>query len=92
MLEQQIERSVVRWAEANGWMARKVEYPGRAGAPDRWFFGPGGRLVIIEFKRPNGILSEPQKREIQRLADLGFDVHVCRSIEAAKEVLGEATS
>lgn len=75
-LEAEIEDDVVAWAEARGWLVRKMQYPGRRGCPDRWFF-KGGRLVIIEFKRPRtGRLSGNQGRERDRYAAAGFTVHV----------------
>ena len=75
-LEAEIEDDVVIFATNRGWLVRKMQYPGRRGCPDRWFF-KGGRLVIIEFKRPvSGRLSGNQSRERKRFAAAGFTVHV----------------
>jgi hypothetical protein len=79
MLESGIERRVCDHAERTGWLVRKVAYIGRRGAPDRWFLR-GGRLLLIEFKRP-GCTPEPhQVREHARLMAAGFPVHVIDSI------------
>jgi len=75
-LEAEIEDDVVIFATNRRWLCRKMQYPGRRGCPDRWFF-KGGRLVIIEFKRPvAGRLSGNQVRERGRFAAAGFTVHV----------------
>lgn len=84
VLESYIERKVVAAAEAAGFMQRKVVYMNRAGSPDRWFFGPGARLIIIEFKK-EGEKPEPhQEREIARLRNLGFEVHVIDNVADGK--------
>lgn len=80
VLESYIEKQVIRAAEAAGFMQRKVSYINRRGAPDRWLFGPGGRLIIIEFKREGEKPDPHQDREIKRLRDLGFEVHVIDNV------------
>jgi hypothetical protein len=55
---------------------------GRKGAPDRWFFAPGGRLLIVEFKAPGGgVLSFHQNKAIRWLRAFGFEVHVIDDID-----------
>lgn len=73
-------------AEKAGFMHRKVVYQGRRGAPDDWYFGFHGRLVIVEHKRPGKKPDPHQEREIKRLRERGFDVRVVDSIEAAGRV------
>lgn len=90
MLEIDVEKAVCRYAENAGWIVRKIVYPGRRGAPDRHFY-KAGRLVIIEFKRPQGgRLSGNQKREHERLAAAGFPVHLVNTIEQGKALLDAA--
>ena len=80
VLESYIEKQVVKAAKDAGFIQRKVVYQNRAGSPDRWFFGPGGRLILIEFKQ-EGKKPEPhQEREIARLRNLGFEVHVIDNV------------
>lgn len=69
-----------------GFMHRKVVYQGRRGAPDDWYFGTNGRLIIIEHKRPGKTPDPKQVREIKRLRDRGFDVRVVDSLQAAARV------
>lgn len=76
-----IEAQVTKIAQARGWRVRKMEFVGRRGCPDRWFFKGPGLVRIIEFKDPNGALSAAQKKEIGWLRANGFDVHVVSSVE-----------
>lgn len=86
MRETEIEETVCRWAEENGWLARKIAYPGRRGAPDRHFYGHG-RIVIVEFKR-RGLKPDPhQAREHERLAKAGHAVHIIDSVESGIDLL-----
>lgn len=83
-LESYIEDRVTKAATSAGFLQRKVCYINRRGAPDRWYFGPGGKLIIIEFKRPGEVPDLHQKREIDRLRNLGFDVHVIDDVAKGK--------
>lgn len=89
LLEAQIEKEVCRYAAAHGWLERKLRILGRKGAPDRWFFHPseGGRLVVIEFKRPGEGPEPLQRREMTRLRDHGVSVHVVDSVAQGKALL-----
>ena len=52
---------------------RKVTYQGRGGALDDWCFFPGGRLLIIECKRPGKTKIDPlQEEELEFLLKMGF--------------------
>jgi hypothetical protein len=82
-LEIEIELDVENWAEENGWIVRPMQYRGRRGCPDRFFFGHG-HIVPIEFKRPGrgeAGLSGNQSRERKRLAGVGVTVHVIDSVD-----------
>ena len=90
MIEIDVETAVCDYGEETGWHVRKIVYPSRRGAPDRHFY-KGGRLVIMEFKRPKGgVLSGNQNREHKRLAAAGFPVHIVRSFEHGKALLDGA--
>lgn len=59
---------------------RKATWPGRRGAPDRVVLVPGGRAVWAELKNgTTGRLSGPQRREINTLRSLGFNVWIVRN-------------
>lgn len=87
MQEVQIEGEVVAWAQRHGWFTRKLQWVGRVGAPDRLFI-KGARVVFIEFKTATGRLSAWQRREIEAMRAAGAEVHVVRTVEQGKEVLG----
>lgn len=86
-LEATLEGDMVAWAENNGWLVRKMQYVGRRGCPDRFFFR-GGNLVIVEFKRPGRNKADPlQVREHKRYADAGWKVHLINDRDEAKRIL-----
>ena len=75
-LESDEESVAVAWAENNGWIVRKMQYIGRRGCADRFFFGYG-QTIMIEFKRlRDGSTSGNQTVEHKRLADVGCPVFV----------------
>lgn len=43
--------------------------------PDRIFFLPGGRAVLVETKRPKKTLRPGQQRAINRFLKLGFEAY-----------------
>ncbi|TIW05340.1 MAG: hypothetical protein E5V74_03355 [Mesorhizobium sp.] len=75
-----VQTPVTNYARSRGWLARRVQYIGRHGAPDTWFV-KGGRWIIVEFKN----LDEPPKihqtREHKRLRAHGAEVHVIDNVE-----------
>lgn len=81
MREIVLEEAAVERAEQRGWLVRKVVYAGRRGAPDRFFF-KGGKLLMVEFKKPGEGPREQQEREHKRLAAVGWKVHVIDNWEA----------
>lgn len=70
-----VQRPVVAHAKKRGWLAWKMKIEGRNGHPDYNFY-KDGTLLMIEFKRPGGKLSEQQVRRIAELGRHGFMVHV----------------
>lgn len=84
--ESEVVKTTNAAAEKAGFLHRKVVYQGRRGAPDDWYFGFGGRLIIVEHKRPGKKPDLHQQREIDRLRERGFDVRVVDSLDAARRV------
>ena len=82
LLEGGIVLNTIRAAKRAGYIHRKVVYQNRHGAPDDWFFGHGGDLIIVEHKRPGKSPEAHQEREIARLRTKGFKVYVVDSIDA----------
>ena len=71
---------------------RKFSYIGTRGGPDRICFLPGGKIFLVEVKRPKGgRLSEHQKTEIATLAALGTKVHVVATKEDVDRMIEEET-
>lgn len=87
MIESPIEEWVCEKAESAGWLVRKLKWIGRRNGPDR-FFAKDGRVVLIEFKRPDQGARPGQQREIDALAAAGVEVHVVDSPMAGLRVLG----
>ena len=77
--ERDIEAALVEQVEAAGGKIRKVRWLGRDGAPDRRVLGIGW----VEVKRPGGVLSPRQVREIDEMRRCGERVEV---ISTFKEV------
>ena len=88
--ESNLEQAAVDMARRAGYIARKVTYAGRRGAPDRWFFGPRGNLVIVEFKDRRGALSPAQKKEISMLLRRGYQVWIIDNLEDFESVIDQA--
>ena len=81
---------VVYYAKSFGAEAIKQTmfgFYGVAGWPDHIFLAPKAKLrqpMFLEFKTPEGKLSQLQRDKIQWLRDHGYTVHCCRSIPTGK--------
>ncbi len=72
-LEKDIEAKLRRAVEAFGGKCLKWLCPGWSGVPDRIVLLPGGRIIFVETKRPQGgKLSILQKWRAKELSQLGF--------------------
>lgn len=89
MKETDIETFLIRNVHRRGGFTRKVTYQGRKGAPDRWCFFPGGRLLLIELKRPGEKPSDLQVDEMLKLREHGQYVCWAASKEAVELALNE---
>lgn len=86
--EAKVEKYLVEQVKRLGGEALKVTYQGRAGAPDRWCFIPGGILIIVETKAKGGRLSALQKKHLAWFTKMGFSAHCVYSREQVDEILG----
>ena len=85
--EAEIESKHRDRARAQGWVVEKIERTGRGGFPDR-FYAKGGRVVLMEWKRPGGRIGKQQQLRHKELREAGVEVHVVYSITAAEAILG----
>lgn len=81
MLEDEIEAGADKWATDNGWFVRKLRYPGRRGAPDKLYV-KDGRVIFVEWKKPDGRRKGLQKREIRKINDHGGEAYFLDSVKA----------
>ncbi len=87
-LEKDLERKDRDVAKRNGWFVIKIMRASLNGFPDR-FYAKGGRVVLIEWKKPGGVLSEQQKQRHKELRAAGVEVHVVDNLEEAMRVRGD---
>ena len=75
--ESKIERAACRliWTHL-GIKGSKLVTPGDTGYPDRIFWVPGGKPVMIEFKRPGELPTPKQLYIHNQLRALGYTVEV----------------
>jgi hypothetical protein len=86
--EAAIEQSVVDTSKSMGAAVFKVAALGVRGFPDRLFFWPGSRIDLVEFKAPNGRLSDRQKAVARQLLAREVEIEVVASFEdAARYIL-----
>jgi len=87
-LESKVERAVCQHAQHKGWVALKLNGPGDRGKPDRLFMGPGGRVIVVEFKRPGAKPRKLQRWWQSRLQKLGHAVYVIDNEEDGYALFG----
>lgn len=82
-----VENPVVKYAVGLGVKVIKVNPLWSAGWNDRIFFVPGGRPLIIEFKREGGKTSKLQEERHAYLLKNGYDHHVIDNKEEGKALV-----
>lgn len=88
MIEYGIEGEVSAYAAATGWMHRLMQYRGRRGCPDHWYFG-FGKVVIIEFKRKGKDADPLQAEEHKEFAKRGIKIYLIDNIPTGKKLLDD---
>ena len=79
--ESVIERALVARVRALGGVADKVQVIGRRGFPDRLIVLPGGRIILVECKRPRGgRLSVHQIKYREIYAKLGVIIELVATL------------
>lgn len=87
MRERDIEAHLVRKVKELGGEIRKVNWIGRASAPDRLVLLPERRSIWVELKAPGKVPTPQQLREHNRMRAMGELVKVIDSIEQVEELL-----
>ena len=74
VLEKEIERKLKKMIERHGGTCLKWVCPGWLGVPDRICLLPGGVVIFVELKRPDGKgrLGAMQKWWARKMNELGF--------------------
>jgi len=72
MLERDVEKEIRIYAEGRGMIAIKLSGPGNRGKPDRLFFY-GGRVLIMEIKKPGEKPTKLQQQWLTAFKDADFD-------------------
>lgn len=98
MLEKDIEAKGSKLAKELGLQHYKFTSPAKRSVPDRLVLGriPREHIEIvaryvrfIEYKKPGGMLTIGQARELGRLTELGFKADVADSPEMVEKLMGE---
>ena len=81
--ERELQRRCLVAARKADWLAYKFDSPGQRGVPDVLLISFTGRVVLVEFKHPNGRgrLSELQKIVLEEVRARGIEVYIIDSFE-----------
>jgi hypothetical protein len=87
-IEAHIQKPVIKYARKSlGLMCTKMDIRNAGGIPDYLIWMPRGLLLLIEFKKPNGVPTPLQVEMHKRLRTLGYEVYVIDNVETGKELL-----
>lgn len=92
LTEKQVEIRLRKMVQEIGGMALKFISPGHSGVPDRLVFLPGGKIILVELKKPKGKLTLLQEKMRNRFIKLGFKYYVIDSYEKVEEMISEIQS
>lgn len=87
--KQKVEKPLIDGITRIGGKCHKFECPGRTGAPDRIVVLPRGKVVFVELKAPQGIMSPMQRVWRDELLGLGCDWRCLSSREEVNEFVAE---
>lgn len=81
-----VQKPVVRYAKARGWLAWKMKIEGINGCPD-YALMRNGVIVWVEFKAPEKDRAVQQERRAAELEAQGFTVHVIDNADAGRALI-----
>ena len=82
--ESDVEAALCARVKDLGGIPFKFVSPQRRGSPDRLVLLPEGRIAFVELKRPGEKPTDLQRREHDRIRQLGFRVDVVDNMHDAK--------
>lgn len=85
MRESKIEKELTEWVKLAGGQAYKLVSPGNNGMPDRLVIFPDRAPIFVELKAEKGVLSAMQKRQIDKLTQLGQRAVVLYGIDGVSQ-------
>lgn len=86
MREAAIEHGCVKYAVSKGCIPLKQQ-GGVVGTPDRVFLLPHGKVMVVEFKAPDGRVSPRQRLVFAVFDRAGHYVQIIRSVKTFKLLL-----
>jgi hypothetical protein len=87
--ESKLKSDCRKIAVEHGCKLYSAAFKGRRGFPDHVLLCPGRAFILIEFKRPGGLLSEHQVSTIIELRMAGQEVWIIYRREEFSERLGD---
>ena len=90
IVEDDVVAALKKRVKELGGMIEKFTSPARRSVPDELITLPGGRIIFVECKRPGKEPTVKQAKDHKRRRDLGCDVRVISTIEAARAFPDEA--
>jgi hypothetical protein len=84
-----IETTLVAWLRHEGTVSVRVASAAAPGFPHRLILLPGGRPLLLCFKKPGGRLSQLELKWFQRLCELNYSVQVVDDVEYGKAIVRE---
>ena len=80
MRESQLQTKIRKRLESSQWLVVKLIQTNRNGIPDLMCI-KGGRVMFLEIKTPEGVVSELQQHMLDKLNACGCHARVIRSVE-----------
>lgn len=85
MKESKIQTQIIKYFQLKGFIV--IVHVGKIGFPDLLILEGQGMHFWVEVKTETGVLSEVQKKTIDKLRATGDRVYVCRSEHDARKII-----